>query len=334
MTVAPSALPRLLACALMGLALTVQAQTFKDPALQALYVADKADELKRLSASRVAAQPDDAQAVLGLAMAALEADDAAARLNAIQHAQACVDKTPRVAACQYALGTVLGVQAMHEGMIKAARSVGTVRDALAAAHEIEPNWYPARSALIEFYLQAPGMMGGSKSKAADLARTAPQPEQAKLLQSRLLMDDSKFEPALQSLVAMPANAAPELVADARAWSVQTGLAMINAGQSAKAVPLLEKLAREHPGFAGPAYALARAKGEVGAHEDAAKLYEQAATMKNASAWPVVYRLGMAQEQLGRNEDAKASYKRYLASAPKVQKKQIDDAKKRLEQLGG
>jgi Tetratricopeptide repeat len=318
----------------LSLTVTASAQTFKDAALEALYVADKSDELKRVSAARVAAQPDDAQAVLGLAMAALEADDAVARQYAIRQAQACVDKAPRAAPCQYALGTVLGVQAMNEGMIKAARSVGTVRDALIAANETEPAWYPARSALIEFYLQAPGMMGGSKSKAAELARDANQPDQAKLLQTRLLMDQSKWEPALQALVAFPNKGAFELVSDARAWAVQTGLAMVNGGQSARAVPLLEKLARDHTSFAGPAYALARAKGETGAHEEAAKLYEQAATLKGASGWPVLYRLGQAQEQLGRNDEAKASYKRYLALASKGQKKQIEDARKRLEQLGG
>jgi tetratricopeptide (TPR) repeat protein len=320
-------------CVLAGTASTaLHAQTFKDAALEALYVADKTDELKRVSTTRLATQADDAQAVLGVAMAALQVDDAAGRQAAIKQAQACIEKQPRAAACQYSLGVVLGVQAMNEGMLKAARSVGTVRDALAAANEIEPEWYPARSALMEFYLQAPGMMGGSKSKAEELARAAPKGEQARLLQARVAMDESKWEAALQALVAFPKNAAFELASDARSWAVQTGLAMVNGGQSAKAVPLLERLFNEHASHAGPAYSLARAKGELGAHEEAAKLYEKAVNLKDASAWPVLYRLGMVQEQLGRKDDAKASYKRYLASA-KGQKKQQDDARKRLEQLG-
>jgi tetratricopeptide (TPR) repeat protein len=321
------------AAALFTAAPVAHAQTFKDAALEALYVADKTDELKRVSTTRVAAQPDDAQAVLGVAMAALQVDDGAGRQAAIKQAQACIDKQPRAAACQYSLGVVLGVQAITEGMLKAARSVGSVRDALVAANEIEPEWYPARSALLEFYIQAPGMMGGSKSKAEELARTAPKAEHAKLLQARMAMEESKWDTALTALVAVPKNAAFELVSDARSWAVQTGLAMINAGQSAKAAPLLEKLFNDHALHAGPAYALGRAKGELGAHEEAAKLYEKAASLKDASAWPALYRLGLAQEQLGRKDDAKASYKRYLASA-KGQKKQQDDARKRLEQLGG
>ena len=140
---------------------SAQAQTFKDPALEALLSADRFDELQRVSAARVATQPDDAQAVLGLALAALERDDAAARLAAIRRAEACIDKQPKAAPCHYALGATLGVQALSEGMMKMARSLGSVKEALTQAHTLEPDWYAARSALIEFHLLAPGMMGGS-----------------------------------------------------------------------------------------------------------------------------------------------------------------------------
>jgi tetratricopeptide (TPR) repeat protein len=329
-----AACPVFVVACLLAAAPALHAQTFKDATLEALYVADKTDELKRVSAARLATQPDDPQAVLGVAMAALQVDDAAGRQAAIKQAQACVDKQPRAAPCQYALGAVLGVQAMSEGMVKAARSVGTVRDALIAANEIEPAWFPARVALQEFYLAAPGMMGGSKTKATELARGAPVPEQITLLQARVAMSEDKHEAALQTLSAFPATSAFELASEARAMAVSAGLQMVNAGQAAKALPLLERLSRDHAAYAGPAYSLARAKGELGAHEEAAKLYEQAASLKNASAWPVMYRLGMAQEQLGRKDDAKASYKRYLAVPAKGQKKQIEDARKRLEQLGG
>ncbi len=324
----------LLLMTLYGLA---AAQTFKDPALEALYVANKTDELQRVSSQRVAAQADDAQAVLGLALAALEKDDAPARQNAIKQSQVCIEKQARSAPCHYALGVVLGVQAMNEGMIKAARSAGTVKDALVAAHEIEPDWYVARSALMEFYLMAPGMMGGSKSKAAELAKAASKPEQARLLQARVLMDDKKLEEALQAMTglsSLSSGADFALVSDARGWATQAGLALINDKQAAKAQPLLERLQREHAGHAGPAYALGRALGETGAHEAALKAYEQALAGKGASEWPVAYRIGMTQQTLGRNDDAKASFKRYLASAPKAQQKLQDDAKKRLEQLGG
>jgi tetratricopeptide (TPR) repeat protein len=111
------------------------------------------------------------------------------------------------------------------------------------------------------------------------------------------------------------------------------MGMVNAGQAAKAQPHFERLTREQPDAAGPFYGLARARGELGAHEDALKLYEQATKLKGAAQWPLLYRIGMSQQQLGRKDDAKASFKKYVAVG-KGPASLLSDAKKRLEELGG
>ncbi len=325
--------PLLVALAL-ALAATgaAQAQTFKDPALEALYAAEKTTELQRVSAARVAAQPDDAQAVLGVALAALEHDDAPARLLAIKRAEACIDKQPKAAPCHYALGTLMGVQALSEGMFKMARSVGTVKESLTQAQALEPDWYAARSALIEFYLEAPSMMGGSASKAAELARGAPKPAQAKALEARVALADKQFETALQGLLALPPGADTAVQGDARGWAVRAGMGMVNSGQAAKAQPLFERMARDQADTAGPLYGLGRARGEQGAHEDALKFYEQAQRLKGAGQWPLQYRIGMTQQQLGRKDEARAAFKRYVALGKGPASLQAD-AKKRLDELG-
>ena len=310
---------------------SLRAQTFHDPALEALYVADKTDELRRMATERLARQPEDAQAVLAMALVALERDDNSARRQALERAQACAERQPQSAPCHYAHGVVLGVQAMSEGLMKAARSAGTVRDALRSAHELEPNWYPARSALMEFYLIAPGFMGGSESKAAALARSAPHPAQAAALQARVAMQAKQVDAAMAGFFALPARLEPAVAADVLGWAAQAGLGLVNEGQAAKAQPLFEKLLHDHPGHAAGAYGLARVRGEAGDWPEALRLYEQAATLKGAREWPMLYRIGMAQQQLGRNEAAKASYTRFLATA-KGPKAALDDARKRLEQL--
>ncbi len=325
-------LPRLAGAGVLLLAQAVPAQTLQDPALEALYAADRHDDLQRVAAARLAGQPDDAQAVLGLGLSALARNDALQRQAAIDKAQACLERQPRAAPCHYTLGVVLGVQAMSEGLFKAARSAGTVRDALGAAHEIEPAWYPARSALVEFYAIAPGVMGGSLTKAAELARSAPRPEQVRVLEGRVAAADKKFDVALAAFLAVPATLEPALAEDARSWAAQTVLAMVGAGQAAKAQPLAEKLLREQPTQAMPAYVLARVRTEAGAHEEALKLYEQAAALKGAADLPLAYRIGIAQQQLGRVEAARASFTRFVAVG-KGQKSALADAKKRLEQLG-
>ena len=309
-----------------------QGQMFKDGALQALYQAERHEELARSANQRLASQPDDAQAVLAMAMAALSRDDAAARKQALQLAEACVEKQPKAAPCHYAQGVVLGVQALSEGMFKAARSAGTVRTALTTANELEPAWYPARGSLVEFYLLAPGMMGGSTAKAAELARAAPTPEQARALEARIAMQERRFDEALKLLMALPARLPPALTEDARNWAVQCALGLTNSGQAVAAQAPLEKLARDHPEHAGPVFALARVRAETGAHEAALPLYEQAAKLRGADNMPLAWRAGISQQQLGRTEAAKASFQRFVA-AGKGQKAWLEDAKKRLAQLG-
>jgi tetratricopeptide (TPR) repeat protein len=222
---------------------------------------------------------------------------------------------------------------MSEGMFKMARSLGTVKEALTLAHTLEPEWYAARSALIEFYLEAPGMMGGSASKAAELARGAARPGQVKALEARVALQDKKFEAALAGLQSLPPGTDAAVLSDARNWAVRAGMGLVNSGQPAKAQGHFERLTREQADTAGPFYGLARARGELGAHEDALKLYEQAQKLKGAAQWPLLYRIGMSQQQLGRKDDAKASFKRYVALG-KGPASLLSDAKKRLEDLGG
>lgn len=309
------------------------AQTIRDPALEALYTAGRTQDLHRTSAQRVQAQSDDAPAVLGLALAALELNEAGARRNAIAAAEACVARQPRAAACHYAWGVTLGVQAMYDGLLKAARSAGTVREALSTALEIEPVWYPARSALVDFYLLAPGVMGGSTRKATELANTAPRPEQAQALLARVAMADRRLEAAAQGFATLPAGLDHALASDVHAWSVQTGLGLVGEGQWAKAQPLLERSLRSRPDDAGALYALGRVRGEAGEPALALKLYEQAAAAKGADAWPTQYRIGLTLEQLGKPEEAKLAFKRHIA-AGKGPKNLLEEARKRLEALGG
>ena len=67
--------------------------------------------------------------------------------------------------------------------------------------------------------------------------------------------------------------------------------------------------------------------------EALRLYESALALKGASDWPIGYRQGIALQQLGRHDEAKAVLSRFVA-AGKGQKASLDDARKRLAQLGG
>lgn len=114
---------------------------------------------------------------------------------------------------------------------------------------------------------------------------------------------------------------------------QTGLGLVNAGQGPKAEPLFQRLMRDRPQDVAGAYGLARVRGQAGAWAEALRLYESATTLKGADEMPMAYRIGIAQQELGRSEAAKASFTAFIA-AGKGQKASLEDARKRLAQLGG
>jgi tetratricopeptide (TPR) repeat protein len=329
----PSPLRRSLAAvALLG-ATAAPAQVFKDPALQTLLSAERWLDLETTSNQRLAAHPDDAQAVLGLALAAMSGGDGPRRETTVRRAEACVKLAPLAAECHYALGTVLGLQAMTQGMVKMAASAGTVKAALLESLRLAPLWYPARSAVVEFYLQAPGVIGGSTAKATDTARAAAKPEQARALEARVALDDERFDAALVGLYGVQPGTDSALADDVQQWTAQAGFGLLGKGEAAKARPVFECLLREQPGQAVGAYGLGRTQLELGTPAEAARLFEQASRLKGAQQFPVDYRLGLALQAQGQTEPARAAYARFVASG-RGQGKSLDDAKKRLAQLGG
>ena len=310
-----------------------QAQFFHDPALQALLTAEKFADLDRLASQRTAARADDAQAVLGLALAAMSDHGGPARREAaIRQAEGCVKQAPLAAECHYALGVVLGAHAMSQGMVKIAGSIGSVKTALLESMKLAPQWYPARSAVVEFYLLAPGMLGGSTSKAVEVAKGAARPEQVRALEARVALADERFEAAIAGLTALPAGADGALADDVQQWLAVAGFGLLGKGQAAQARPVFERLQRDHPAHAMGPYGLGRVLFEQGELAEAVKRFEQARLLKGTASLPIDYRLGIALQAQGQAEPAKAALARFVG-AGKGSAKALDDAKKRLAQLG-
>lgn len=63
------------------------------------------------------------------------------------------------------LGRAYGEKADRSGMFSAARLAKKVRESFERAVELDPTNWKARADLAEFYVEAPGVMGGSKDKA-------------------------------------------------------------------------------------------------------------------------------------------------------------------------
>src|SRR6202007_1370841 len=63
------------------------------------------------------------------------------------------------------MGRIYGEKADRAGFLKAAGLAKKVRSSFERAVELSPNSWEARTDLAEFYLEAPGIVGGGKDKA-------------------------------------------------------------------------------------------------------------------------------------------------------------------------
>jgi Tfp pilus assembly protein PilF len=79
--------------------------------------------------------------------------------------------------------------------------------------------------------------------------------------------------------------------------------------------------------------MGRVLTDAGAPLEALKHFDAAAKLPLADELPLVYRIGIAQQAAGQKDAARESFKRYVA-AGKGSKGNLEDAKKRLAELGG
>jgi tetratricopeptide (TPR) repeat protein len=322
---------------LLTVAPTVHAQYFKDPSLETLLSNRNYVELEKVANARLSNKPDDHQAVLALAVIALRGanrpEDVLKRKTSIAQSEACLVRQPDAGVCHYTLGSVLGIQAMSEGMLKMAGSVGKIKDSLAQAVALESQWYPARSALVSFYLMAPGIAGGSKSKAREVAKAAPKQEQTRALEAAILLNEDQDEAALQMLSAIKPSEDRYFNDEITNLSFGAALGLLNAGKTQASRPTFEKMIRERPLEPNGWWGMARVNAETGNHAEAVKLFSNLASLKGAESLPVNYRLGISLQALGQIDLAKAALTSYV-NAGKGTKKSIEDAKARLELLKG
>ncbi len=327
---------RLLLAALAGAlfcAAPLWAQTVKDASLAGLLDTGRYAEAERAATARIAARPDDMDGYATLTLSVLNSSDAAQREAALKLLEACAARLPQAAMCHYGVGSVLGAQALSQGMLKALGSVGRVRDALARAVELDPLLYAARNALVQFYLVVPGIAGGSTTKAREVASAAAprQPEHAKLLIALVDIGQKKPDQAEAGLASVRAGDDKELAADvAEVWA-QLGFTYLNDKKDAKARAVFERMVVDRPASPRGHYGLGRVFTDLGQFDQAIAAFERAAALDRTGGLPIDYRAALAYQAKGDRDKARALLTRFVA-AGKGSSQNLDDAKKRLAQM--
>lgn len=89
--------------------------------------------------------------------------------EAIDEYEKLVDLKPNVANYHYKYGGALGMKALSVSKIRAVAFIGDIKEAFLKAAELDPKHINTRWALVELYMQLPGIIGGSKSKSLKYA---------------------------------------------------------------------------------------------------------------------------------------------------------------------
>jgi len=88
--------------------------------------------------------------------------------EAINTYKRLVEAKPNIANYHYKYGGVLGMKAL-QNKLKAIGLIGDIKEAFTKAAELDKNHIETRWALVELYMQLPGVFGGSKSKSIKYA---------------------------------------------------------------------------------------------------------------------------------------------------------------------
>jgi tetratricopeptide (TPR) repeat protein len=288
----------------------------------------KVADVEKLANERIAANAKDDVAIWHLAN--VVANDSVKRDAAIPKAEACVKALPDSAKCHHALGRLYGAAAMSSGLVNGIKYASRIKEEFMKAVEIDPKNFESRQDLNQFYLQAPGIAGGSVRKAIEgsEAHGKVNPVQGQLLRAEIHMYENEFDKA-ERLLANIKPASDEVISVAlpQAWT-SLGFAMLNNKQFGKAQTLFERQIAVDMNNAMLHFGLGRAQLENQSVDAAIASLERA--LKIDSKLNAHYRLGIAYQTKGDKPKAIAAFQQFLTYV--TAGKAADDARQRLEVL--
>lgn len=249
--------------------------------------------------------------------------------DAVDAAEEAVDLAPASAQAHYWLGNAYGNRIGQVGMLSKATMAPRLRDAFETAVKLDPQLHDARGSLVEFYLQAPAIAGGSvdkaRAQAAELDRR--DPPRGHYARGRIAQQAGESAAAADAFLAAhrarPADAGMRLAA---------AVALQEAKRWDAAFALLEQWTREDPQASGAWYQLGRASALSGQRTELGATALQrflalppvAGQPEKHHAW---FRLGQIKAHAGDTAGARTAFQQVLKADPGH-----DDARAALARL--
>lgn len=319
----------------LALALCAGANTCAAHPYTAQLDAKKYADVANAIASTLQTDPTNADALVASVDLILLQANVAKYDEAIALAQQCMQSHPQHSECHEALGNALGVKAEQGGMMEGIGALGTIQDSFEKAIELNPNNVNATVSLMTFYLEVPGLLGGSSKKAKALARHATHPDVAMLLQAKLDIHNEEWDKAKTGLLTITpstdqSDVALAITKQQRDILQEIGMAFLQQSDFTAAESTFRLLISQHAEFAKAHLGLGRALLAQGKANDALPALEQSLRLEASAA--VHYRLGKTWQALGDAAKAKAAYDTALAFTPALSEKARKDALEQLKTL--
>lgn len=261
------------------------------------------------------ASPDDAELHAYLGRALTRASQGEQAVAALTRA---VELAPNRGDYHLYLSSAIGVQVSQVGMLKKMSLAKKVKVHMDRAVELDPNSVDAREALMQFYVQAPGIAGGSMEKAREQAAAVAKvnPAEGLRLDAILAQADKKPEAEIDAAW-QKAIGAPGASPDAR---MQYAFWLQGKEQWDAAAAQFEAL-KGGPNASGALYQVGKTAALSGKRldegEKALRAYLEAGPKgendpaREAAHW----RLGQILEKARRKSEARAEYELALEENP-------------------
>ena len=285
-----------------------------------LFEADKFPQAEQFFGDVVKREPSNHTAIYYLARSIAERD--IARLDRLDEIKKLMEKAislqPDNSDYHLWYGRTLGAIALNSGKLKMMTLAGNVKNEFETAVKLNPSSIDARIAAMEYYLNAPGIAGGSKEKAmqqADAVRRLSSYRGA-LAVASVHSANSNWRAAEQEL---------RTIGKSHPDSTDVGVQLLLMYQKAKrydrAFAAVDSLQRVKPGEPTWLYQTGRiatlAGEQLDRGEQALKAYLKLPEHRSRTAHAVArYRLGLIYEKQGRKDLAKQEFQATLADQPR------------------
>lgn len=278
---------------------------------RSLHAARKFEEARKLLVTipKTAVEYAEAQYWLGRGYFSQEKYEEAA-----DHFRQAAETDGQVADYWNWLGNTYGTIAQDANSVRQGLLAPKMRSAWEKAIALDPQNIEARSSLIQYYLRAPGFMGGSRDKAVEMARQIGQIDAAEGHRAlgNIYYSEKKWQEAEREFVQMvqkkPATA-PGLLSY-----------YVNRQEYSRAFALIDKGLQARPDSMLLVYQYGRISALSGQ-----RLSEGEKALHRYLAWTPLpqhpshagahMRLGQICEKAGRTTEARAHYQKALAADP-------------------